>query len=746
VSGTTKRGKLRTKILAWSFFPTAIILVAVALVNFYSYQRVTEDLVVQRNRELGRLLASRLSAELSELTLQLEEYAKKFEPGDRLAYLPPMAPQEIGKFLSTFEEGLVVLDWQGKIVATFHESSLEVGSTWPDPHLLTQILARNRTNAVVSDVLPVGEQGSEAIALAVPILDSAARFNGALVGIFNLKPEKQNEFTAAVARMRLDGYGTAYLVDGNGRLIYHTQNDEIGKTYSSREEVRQVLGGKVGSTRTTTEERADVVVSYAPVLGTRWGLVIQESWSALTISTLSDRWFLLLLLAMGIVVPAVLVTLGIRKITQPIADLRLAAQEVAGGKFGRTIHAPTGDELEELAEQFNRMSLQLKESYLTLEQRVADRTRELKTLNTIAEVVNRSLDLQEILQGALSTTMQAMDMEAGAVLIKEDDSLILQTQSGLSSEFQEQVAHLPLGVGASGQAALGVQPVLRRPGDYPEPALRQAILNEGLQLVVSVPLLFKSRVLGVLNLCTRQMREITDEELAMLVSVGSQVGVAIENARLFEQAEQSAVAAERNRLARDLHDAVTQTLFSASLIAEVLPRIWKRNPEEGMKRLAELGQLNRGALAEMRTLLLELRPSAILEAETRELFRHLIDAFTGRARIPVTLSLEGDCKLPAETKVVLYRIAQETLSNIIKHAGASKVDINIICQERYVSLMICDDGRGFDPAKVTSEHLGLAIMKERAEGIGGNLHITSHENQGSRVEFTWQAEPAKEDG
>ena len=745
MSEAVKRGKLRKKIAAWSFFPTAILLVAVALVNFYSYQRVTEDLVVQRNRELARLISSRLSTELSEFTSQLDHYSKKFQPGDRLTSLPPIAPQEIQNLLSTFDGGLVVLDWTGTVISTFPAGLLEIGSAWPDSTLLDQILARNRNNPVVSDIIPVGLAGSDAIALAVPVVDSGARFNGALVGILNLRPEKQNEFTAAISRMRLEGYGTAYIVDGNGRVVFHTDRQVIGHSYSSREVVRQVLGGKVGSTRTRTEDGADVVVSYAPVLGTRWGLVTQESWSALTMSTLADRWFLIFLLALGIIIPAVLVTLGIRRITQPIADLTLAAQEVAGGKFGRTIYAPTGDELEELAEQFNRMSLQLRESYLTLEQRVADRTRELKTLNTIAKVVNRSLDLQEILQGALTTTMQAMDMEAGAVLLKDDDGLKLQVQHGLSEEFQEQVNHLPMGAGASGQAALSSLPVLRRPEDYPEQTLREAVSKEGLQLVVSVPLLSKSRVLGALNLCTRQKREITDEELSMLVSVGSQVGVAVENARLYEQAEQSAVAAERNRLARDLHDAVTQTLFSASLIAEVLPRIWNKDPEEGMKRLAELGQLNRGALAEMRTLLLELRPSALLEAETRELFRHLVDAFTGRGRIPVAFTYEGDCQLPPETKVVLYRIAQETLNNIVKHAAASHVEICIDCRAGQGSLTICDNGRGFDPDLVSSEHMGLAIMKERADSVGGNLTITSGINQGSRIEFTWNAQLAKEE-
>ena len=111
--------------------------------------------------------------------------------------------------------------------------------------------------------------------------------------------------------------------------------------------------------------------------------------------------------------------------------------------------------------------------------------------------------------------------------------------------------------------------------------------------------------------------QLTPEELSLLSSIGKQIGVAMENAHLYEQAEQAAIAAERNRLARELHDAVTQTLFSANLIADVIPRIWKRNPEEGMQNLEELRQLTRGALAEMRTMLLEMRPESLERADIK---------------------------------------------------------------------------------------------------------------------------------
>ncbi len=150
----------------------------------------------------------------------------------------------------------------------------------------------------------------------------------------------------------------------------------------------------------------------------------------------------------------------------------------------------------------------------------------------------------------------------------------------------------------------------------------------------------------------------------------------MENARLYEQAQALAALEERQRLARDLHDAVSQTLFSASLIAEVLPRLWERNPAEGQRSLAELHQLTRGALAEMRTLLLELRPAALLEVGLADLLRQLAEAVTGRSRVPIDLSLDKPYPLPPDVQVNLYRIAQEALSNVAKHSGASRATVS----------------------------------------------------------------------
>jgi len=213
---------------------------------------------------------------------------------------------------------------------------------------------------------------------------------------------------------------------------------------------------------------------------------------------------------------------------------------------------------------------------------------------------------------------------------------------------------------------------------------------------------------------------------------------------LAEKAAESAVAAERTRLARDLHDAVTQTLFSASLIAEVLPDMWDMDVAEARKTTEELRQLTRGALAEMRTLLLELRPAALTQTRLPDLIKQLCEALIGRSRLPIQLKISGDGNLPPDVQIAFYRIAQESLNNVIKYARASNVNVKLSVSSASVHYVITDDGIGFDPSQIKPTSLGMRIMRERAEGIGADLHVQSAPGSGTVVEAVWTKHPDNE--
>ena len=206
---------------------------------------------------------------------------------------------------------------------------------------------------------------------------------------------------------------------------------------------------------------------------------------------------------------------------------------------------------------------------------------------------------------------------------------------------------------------------------------------------------------------------------------------------LAAKAVEEAITAERTRLARDLHDAVTQTLFSASLIAEVLPEMWDMDEAEARKSTDELRQLTRGALAEMRTLLLELRPAALTQARFPDLIKQLSEAVIGRARLPVHIDKTGEYEMTPEVKVVFYRIAQESLNNIVKYARATQVEIQLRLECCNVHMEIKDNGIGFDSSLIKPTSLGMHIMRERAEAIHAHLKISSSPGQGTLVSVDW---------
>ncbi len=274
----------------------------------------------------------------------------------------------------------------------------------------------------------------------------------------------------------------------------------------------------------------------------------------------------------------------------------------------------------------------------------------------------------------------------------------------------------------------------------------------GLVLVLitgSIFALFRLRVRSA-EVRSRELEvqvEKRTEELRHEIDQRMQVEEALRQSEM-----EKAITAERSRLARELHDAVTQSLFSANLIAEALPSIWKMDQDEGKQLLEELRLLSRGALAEMRTLLMELRPDTLIEANIRDLMNQLAETVMGRKGIPVEVDVTCDGSLPSDLQVGFYRIAQEALNNVVKHANATQATIHLHCESLpavggetadvvdKIELIVTDDGRGFDPASVPLDRLGLSTMRERAMAFGAQLDIDSEVGGGTKVRVLWTRE------
>jgi signal transduction histidine kinase len=266
--------------------------------------------------------------------------------------------------------------------------------------------------------------------------------------------------------------------------------------------------------------------------------------------------------------------------------------------------------------------------------------------------------------------------------------------------------------------------------------LRRAVVERA---CLAVPLVVRDEVLGAIVFSDREGHAYHDEDLDVARTFGDQVALAVENARLRGRVERAAAAAERVRLARELHDSVTQSLFAASLKADVVAETCVAPTPRLSQALEDLRRLTRGALAEMRSMLLEMRPDALLRTPLSELLRHLAEAAQSKARIRVDLSVSSGRTLPEEVHVTFYRVAQEALNNAVRHAAASSARIELTDAEAMV-LTVADDGEGFDLAAVSPDRFGIVSMRERATSVGADLTIETAPGSGTVVRLEWRSD------
>ena len=253
---------------------------------------------------------------------------------------------------------------------------------------------------------------------------------------------------------------------------------------------------------------------------------------------------------------------------------------------------------------------------------------------------------------------------------------------------------------------------------------------------LAVPLAIQDEVFGAIVLSDRDRLVYHQEDISIATTFGDQAALAIENARLRERLGRDAAAAERVRLARELHDSVTQSLFAASLKADVVAETYAAPTPRVAQALEDLRHLTRGALAEMRTMLLEVRPDSVLRTPLGELLRQLVEAARGRARVAVELQAGSIRTLPEAVHITFYRVAQEALNNVVRHAGASSARVGL-ADDGAVVLTVADDGAGFDAAEASRGRLGIISMRERAASVGADLAIETAPGRGTVVTLTW---------
>jgi len=381
-----------------------------------------------------------------------------------------------------------------------------------------------------------------------------------------------------------------------------------------------------------------------------------------------------------------------------------------------------------------------------LKQKMRGRVQEQSTLLRISYALSSTLELQP--QLILDQLKRLIDYSHASLFTLEDSTLITLSINGID-QLEEP---LPYRVRLNGKKTLETlfnehQPIriANLASEDPDAVFLRSLLKNGSAILLKgmkswmwVPLAVKKRIVGGIGIAHEKQNFFTPHHAELAMTIANQAAITMVNAELYENAQAYAALKERQRIAQNLHDAVNQSLFSAGLIAEVLPRLWKRDPQKALHSLEDLRLLTRGAMAEMRTLLAEIRPDTLIDTNFGDLLLMLGNAFSGRTNIPVDVTVTGERSLPSETQVTLYRICQEALNNIAKHAGASLVEINLNLTPNGLDLRIRDDGCGFDTINPPpSGHYGLSMINERAQVIDAILTIKSQPDEGTEINVCW---------
>jgi signal transduction histidine kinase len=405
--------------------------------------------------------------------------------------------------------------------------------------------------------------------------------------------------------------------------------------------------------------------------------------------------------------------------------------------------------LDELARQAGlsahavQLSADLRRSYEQLEQRVQERTRELSSLLEISHTMASTLQLKPLLGLILDQLKLVIDYTSSSILTVEGEDLVfLDNRNPVPQEHLMQLRFPLKNLGLLWETLRSresiIVPDLREETPLAQAVrvvmgeLRETTLQD-VQAWMAVPLILRDQVSGMLVLTSSQEQAFTERHATLALAIANQAAIAIENARLYAQAQELAALEERQKLARELHDSVSQALYGIALGAHTARTLLERDPGLVAEPLEYILSLAKAGLAEMRALIFELRPESL---ETEGLVSAIIKqaaALQARHDVPVETDMCDEPSLSLKTKQELYRVAQEALHNTIKHARASQVNVRLLRTAEAIILEIRDNGRGFDSASSFPGHLGLLSMQERVKTLAGVLSIESTPGQGTTI-------------
>ncbi len=451
-------------------------------------------------------------------------------------------------------------------------------------------------------------------------------------------------------------------------------------------------------------------------------------------------------------------------VLSPLSRLAESARRLSRGDYSARAESDRNDETGMLARTFNNMaesveqrSRELEASRqelarwnIDLEDKIERRTRELSALNAIITAVSQSLDLNRILNDALEKILKVLAVEAGAVHLLEEKTgrPVIMAHRGLAAGYVREMEKLEPGEGLPGEVSQSGEPVILDASASAGISGKKGRFLSG----ISLPVRAKNRILGTLSLMSYTPNKFEPSLVHLLSAAGETMGIAVENARGAQNLEEankirvqllekliSAQEEERRRISRELHDEASQSLAALALNLEDIADTLPAADRETKKKLDILKERAIQTLGGIRNLALELRPSALDDLGLSMAIDWYARDFLAKKGVDVKVQITGARKkLPSYTETILFRILQEALTNIAKHAAASQVQVQLELSDTAAVVQIEDNGQGFDAEatlnrKSIGRRLGIHGMMERAALLGGTLNIKSKPGEGTSV-------------
>jgi signal transduction histidine kinase len=361
----------------------------------------------------------------------------------------------------------------------------------------------------------------------------------------------------------------------------------------------------------------------------------------------------------------------------------------------------------------------------------------LEALYSVATIANEVLELPMMLEKMLVQTLQAIGVSYGAIhLLNTDEEVLhLVAQVGISPQIVQKISTITTGFGLTGWVAQQKHP-LTLMNVSNDPRMLAIGQVSGYSQFFSAPLISQNHLLGVISVFGDTSQQLNPERIALLTTISDQIGIAVEGAQLRAQAEQAAILEERQRVARELHDSVTQSLYSLTLLAAAGQRSAQDGSQERtLRNLDSISTIAFQTLKEMRLLVYELQPSILGNGKLTEAIQRRLDSVEEHSGMQTKLIIEDQIQIPQPIELELYGFAQEALNNSIKHGAATSVTVRLSKKDESIILEISDDGKGFDLQQAEKKHgSGIISMKKRVNNLGGRINIITALGKGTIIQ------------